>query len=164
MNYGLSHASTRRAHSVRFRRPLHQEYILYFDPTRIPEPRTTLGADDGRQGQRPGILRIRRLQPSRAAVAPRPAVGQGPVDLRDPRWTPRGGLALRGWPLSMETPHRLHELAAFGHERSSERDEFVFVGLVEAIVQGLRGVDDLFKIGLALCNAVRLRQVAIHRR
>src|ERR1700678_3618401 len=64
---------------------------------------------------------------------------------------------------SMKMPHRLHKLPAFGHQRSSERDEFLFVRIIEACVQGLGRVDDLREIGLALPNAVRLRQVAIHR-
>ena len=71
-----------------------------------------------------------------------------------------------GWPkpISMKAPHRLHKLPAFGNERSSERDEFLFVRIIEACVQRPGRVDDLCKTCLALPNTVRLRQVAIHRR
>jgi hypothetical protein len=70
-----------------------------------------------------------------------------------------------GWPkpISMKAPHRLHKLPAFGNERSSERDEFLLVRVIEACVQRPGCFDDRLEIGLALPNAVRLRQVAIHR-
>ena len=67
-------------------------------------------------------------------------------------------------PISMKTPHSLHELPAFGHECSSERDEFLFVRIIEACVQRPGRFDDLCKTCLALPNAVRFRQVAIHWR
>ena len=64
----------------------------------------------------------------------------------------------------MKTPHSLHELPAFGHECSSERDEFLFVRIIEGCVQRPGRFDDLCKTCLALPNAVRFRQVAIHWR
>jgi hypothetical protein len=75
----------------------------------------------------------------------------------------RVGPGLRPKRLSMKMPHSLHELPAFGHECSSERDEFLFVRIIEACVQRLGRLDHLCKTCLALPNAVRLRQVAIHR-
>jgi hypothetical protein len=75
----------------------------------------------------------------------------------------RVGPGLRPKRHSMKMPHSLHELPAFGHQCSSERDEFLFVRIIEACVQRPSRFDHLCKTCLALPNALRLRQVAIHR-
>ena len=64
-----------------------------------------------------------------------------------------------GWPkpISMKAPHRLRKLPAFGNERSSERDEFLFMRIIETCVQRFGRFDDRLEIGLALPNAVCLR-------
>ena len=57
-----------------------------------------------------------------------------------------------------KTPHRLRKPPSFGHEHASQRDEFVFLCIIEGRVQGFGGVDHLPEIGLALREAVRLRE------